>query len=321
MKWGAPVSRFKVHVRNINPYTGTMGDDIPVEIKGVGLNANGVLSSEKTLGLKGTAKGSDDFATDWIDAPLEAGKEYGIRMNYTGSSTAKIVINAGGSYITSNPASIWAYNGAPFHIWLEAETPASTKIYTFGGDSLTGGIGATLPVFDSWAYQLSRTQGVLPVMYAATGSYFDDWIDGSNPYRLTVWDGARFAKGDVLFQNMGSNNIFVGNSLSAMQTKSKSYTSVMKSKVKSGAPVVTTAILPRNSKPASDATEQTRIQYNSWLAGKPVDIGATKHVDFISVISTDNDNIPTEKTTDGVHLTTASYADIAASVNTQWAKP
>ena len=158
-------------------------------------------------------------------------------------------------------------------------------------------------------------------MYAATGSYFDDWIDGSNPYRLTVWDDARFAKGDVLFQNMGSNNVFVGNSLSAMQTKSKSYTSVMKGKVKSGAPVVTTAILPRNSKPASDATEQTRIQYNSWLAGKPADIGATKHVDFISVISTDNDNIPTEKTTDGVHLTTAAYADIAASVNTQWAKP
>lgn len=94
----------------------------------------------------------------------------------------------------------------------------------------------------------------------------------------------------------------------------------MKNRVKSGAPVVTTAILPRNSKPASDATETNRRDYNTWLSGLPTDIGAKKHVDFISVVSSDNDNIPTEKTTDGTHLTTPTYTDVAASVNTQWSK-
>jgi len=320
MKWGADVTRFKIHIQHINPRTGATGDDIPFTLKSVGKNAGGVLTGEKTLNIKGTAKGATDFATDWVDYTLTAGTEYGIKMSYTGSDKAKILILAGGSYITEKPTAIWAFNGVPFHIWIEAETPATTKIYTFAGDSLTAGVGSTLPVFDSWPYQISRTQGVLPVMYAATGSTFDEWVTGDNPYRLTVWDDKRFAKGDALFQSMGSNNIFVGNALDAMKTKAKAYTATMKGKVKSGAPVVTTAILPRNSKPATDATEQTRKQYNAWLATLPADIGAKKHIDFISAVSADDDNIPAEKTDDGTHLKTVAYGDIASSVGRQWSK-
>lgn len=320
MKWGAAVKRFRIHARNINPRTGATGSSIPVSIAKIGKQSAGVISNPTSLNLTANVTGESEYVSDWIDYTLEANVDYGLEISYTAKSTDVIYLNAGGSYVIPSSGAPWVSNSTSFHIWLEAEVAQSVPVYTFIGDSLTAGIGASsdrsghIPMYNSWPAMLSRLHGALPVMYASSGDTMMSWTTEENPYKLTVWDSG-YGKGDVLWLNMGSNDVFAGSSLEAIKSRQVALSTLMRRRVKDGALVVTTAILPRNTHPGTANTERARVAYNAWLAGLPSEVGAIRHVDFISAISNDNDNIPQELSGDGIHLTTGGYEMIANRVN------
>lgn len=322
MLWGSQVTRFRVHMRNINPRTGTQGTDIPVTISRLGKSTAGVLSETVDLNFSGAVTGGTDYVTPWIEQPLGAGTEYGLEFSYTGQSTDKILQCSGGSYVIPNSGAPWVRRSTPFHIWIEAEVPSSTRVYTFIGDSLTVGLNSsadrtgTLPMFDSWPSKLSRMQGALPIIYAASGDTAQSWITDSSAYKVTLWDNG-FAKGDVLFQNMGSNDVFAGVSLDTLKTRSSDIINLMRSRLNENAKIITTSILPRNTVGGSEPTEVTRRELNTWLSSTPSPVDAYKHINFINVISTDDDNIPTEIALDGIHPNASGYQSIAENVNTQ----
>lgn len=323
MNWGAEVTRFKIHMRNINPRTGTMGTTIPVNITKVGVQSNGVFSESIDVGFSGNVSGDTDTVTDWIDYPLSPGTEYGIQFDYTGQTTDKILLNAGGSWVLGGTP--WVGISTPFHFWIEAETPNETKVYTFNGDSLTAGIGSAvsgtthMPVHMSWPYILCRLQSTLPIMYAASGDTMASWISDPSAYKVTLWDSG-FAKGDVLFANMGSNDIFMDSSLNAVKTRSGQLIDILKQRINSGAPVVTTAILPRTGTPGDNQREINRREYNAWLAQSPSPVAAMKHINFIDAVSSDDDNIPADVAPDGTHPLTPGYQAIAENVNRQFSR-
>lgn len=320
MKWGAVVKRFRIHVRNVNPRTGATGSSIPVSIAKIGKQGAGVISNPTSLNLTANVTGESEYISDWIDYTLEANVDYGLEISYTAKSTDVIYLNAGGSYVVPSSGAPWVSNSTPFHIWLEAEIAQSVPVYTFIGDSLTAGIGASsdrsghIPMYNSWPAMLSRLHGALPVMYASSGDTMMSWTTEENPYKLTVWDSG-YDKGDVLWLNMGSNDVFAGSGLEAIKSRQVALSALMRRRVKDDALVITTAILPRNTHPGTAETEQARVSYNTWLSGLPSEVGARKHVDFISAISGDNDSIPQELSGDGVHLTTGGYEMIARRVN------
>lgn len=322
MLWGAPVSRFRIHMRNINPRTGTQGTDIPVTITRLGKSTAGVISEALDLNLQVTVPGGTDYVSDWISQPLEPNVEYALEFSYTGKSTDNILQCSGGSYVVPASGAPWVRRSTPFHIWLEAETPATTKVYTFNGDSLTVGLNSsadrtgTLPMFDSWPSKLCRLQGTLPIIYAASGDTAADWLANPNSYKVTLWDN--LDKGDVFFANMGSNDVFAGSLIDTIKTRATKMVDLFRPRVVQGAPVVTTAILPRTNVVGTDQREVSRRELNAWLANQPSPVGAYKHIDFIEAVSSDDDSIPAEVAADGVHPNAAGYQAIADSVNRQF---
>lgn len=328
LQFNAAISKWRVHIQNVNPMYGTVKTGA-INMTGIAFGAHDPANPGKYLGAPTkiqdaftTPADGSEWVSPWFTQNIGDNKQNLLEIAFTGAPASGVIGLAGGAYTAGKTAFMntttapWSVNTSPFFVWIEAETPSTTPVYTFFGDSLTVGIGSNLPVFHSVASQYARKNGGLPIHYAASGDTMKSWIDGGETsLKISQWDS--LTKGDVLVHSMASNDIFSLSGTGDLQTvKDRFNTSLamMKKRVKSGADVFATTIFPRDK--ITGGQEDLRRAYNAWLATLD-DAGTLKRVfEWVSVISNDDETIMSGlgsvgSTPDGIHLNQTAYGKLA----------
>ena len=319
MRYNAELGRFRVHIRNWNPRLGTIVA-APVDFTGLWLadttGAGAIAGTPRQLsGAFTTPSNGDEWVSDWYDAPLGGNIE---RLLCYGYDTAQAPwALTGGSYQAAGSGS--AITGAvsratltAFDIWIEAETPATTPIIAGIGDSLTAGVGADLPMHESWLSQYARRVGGLPMHIAHSGDSMRGFITINNA-KFTRWK--HLARADAVVWGLGSNDIAGAFNLATMQADYGTISAIVERDI--GPIRYVSTVQPRNG---WDATKEAqRESWNAWLTARP---GLRGVFDFASIVSNDGDTlIPAYDSGDGTHLNTAGYAAEADSITTPITAP
>lgn len=314
LNFAAPIPRWRLHIRNYNPRLGTVKTGA-VDFTGLWLGkhaGNGAFTAAPTQLRGGFATPADgsEWTSQWFNTPIGNG-EYLLSYGYT-ATTAPVAL-VGGCWQSAAPSdasvvapAVGQTITAPFDMWIEAETPATTPVAGMLGDSLSCGVGSSLPVHDSTISQYARTIGALPYHLAASGDSMAGML-GVNPGKVTRWSG--LAKPDSILWAAGSNDIAAGASLATLQT---TYLDLAKVVAEISPAVYLADIMPRNGWAAGAAEETTRRQYNNWLRTLPG--GARDVFAFAASISTDDETIAPAYNADGTHLNTLGYAKNAGSI-------
>jgi len=316
--FAAEIPRFRVHMRNINPRFGLVQAANPVAITGLWIGPQGSagkwtgtptqVSSGFTLNAAG-----DEYVSGWIAYPMTAATSYLLGYGFTATAAATTQVIGGNYYTTAasdagnNAASTSAVQGvAPLDVWLEAEVPASTAVIAVVGDSLSSGVGATLPVRDSVVSQYCRTLGnAVPIHYAASGDTLSNWTDDAQ-YKWTRWTG--MSAPDAVLMAMGSNDIFLSDNLAQTQADWEAVAAVARKRLTPN--LYATTILPRDA--VTGSMETTRRSFNAWLKDGT---HARDVFDIVPGVSTDDETLVPALQADGIHLTTAGYALNAAAIS------
>lgn len=300
----AEIGRFRIHIRNWNPRLGTV-TAAPVEFTGLWLadtsGAGTITGTPDVLhqAFTSPADGSE-WVSPWLDAPMD--RERLLCFGYSTSTPPAGL--AAGSYHSTDPTQ--AVTGAahsrsqwiPFDMWIEAETPATTPVIAGVGDSLVAGVGASLPVHDSWVSQYARRVGCLPMHVAHSGDSMRGFLT-MNPGKVTRWE--HLAKADAVVWALGSNDLGGDRSLATMQTDFEALLPVVEAAI--GSVEYVSTVLPRNAWGARKESE--RAAWNTWVTSRPWVRGV---LDFASAVSADGDTINTSfDSGDGTHLNTAGY--------------
>ncbi|MER7070978.1 SGNH/GDSL hydrolase family protein [Terrabacter sp. NPDC000476] len=314
----APViTRWRVHLRNINPRFG-LNNTGAISLTGLWVgahNGSGGFTGSLTQvsGAATTPADGSEWVSPWCALPIGGGGSFLLAYGFTAAAGAYTQQIPGGGYTTTN--AVDANNNAaskavattmPLHVWIEAEVPAATPVIAGLGDSLSAGIGATVPVRDSVVSQYARANGALPVHYAASGDTAAAWADREQ-YKWKAW--AQLAKPDAVLIGMGSNDINGGATLGTVQAD---YATLVANAVKLLSPNVYAAtILPRDA--VTGAPEDTRRAFNAWLKSTPP--AAVRDVfDYVPGVSPDDETLTPALQADGIHLTTAGYAANVAAI-------
>lgn len=313
LRYNAPLYRWRLHVRNWNPRLGEAKTGA-VTVTGAWVanhTGSGAISSAvRVLDAVTLPADGSEYVSPWLSAPLGNDAERALLLGYTcGASTAPYSL-IGGSWQTAsaadaaNPAaSVTRADRTPLDIWIEAETPAGVPVIAGVGDSLTAGVGATLPVYESWVAQYARTLGGLPMIVAHSGDTMGGFL--SNREKFTRWTG--LAPADAVVWALGSNDLS-SRTVAQMQTDFPTLLPLIENAV--GPVRYAATVQPRNGWGAD--MEAKRAEWNAWLAARPQLRGI---LDFAAVVSTDGDTlIPAYDSGDGTHLSTAGYAAEAASI-------
>ena len=314
LRFNAPISRFRVHIRNWNP---RLGNVVAAAVNFTGLwladtTGSGAVTGTPTQ-LRGaftTPADGGQWTSGWFDAPLGGDVERLLCFGYT--STAQPWGLTGGSWQAAGSTS--ATSGAvtrtsltPFDIWIEAETPATTPVIAGVGDSLTSGTGANLPVHESWVSQYARRVGGLPMHVSHHGDSIQGFLE-VNPGKVTRWED--LARADAVVWALGGNDIGAGRTLTRMQADYTALLPIIEAAV--GPVAYAATVQPRNSWDGD--TEFKRKSWNTWLAARP---GVRGVLDFATVVSADGDTLrPEYDSGDGTHLNTAGYQAEADSITT-----
>lgn len=315
MNYAASIPRFRVHIRNWNPRLGLIRTGA-ITFTGlwVGEHAgNGAFKSTPTQ-LRGgfaTPENGDEWVSQWFNTPIGGGTDYLLSYGYTAPSAPYALV--GGSWQSVTPADASAISptvtraiSAGFDVWIEAETPATTPVVGMLGDSLSCGVGATLPVHDSVISQYARKIGALPYHLAASGDSMAGMMT-VNPSKVTRW--ANLAKPDSILWGLGSNDLAEGIDLATMQTRFLALTETVKG---ISSTIYLADIMPRDGWAVGSVNETVRRQYNNWLRTLPAE---TRDVfAFAASISTDDETITPAYNADGTHLNTLGYTKNAEAI-------
>lgn len=293
----AMVQRVQLHLINRNPrYQMADADPVTVSSVAIGLH-NGSGSSASWTTVPGS--GTTPWDSAWIDVP-EAWRGKDIAVRYTWNSSGSIQRNIGTAWTRG------ARDGTPpLWAWLECAVPAETPVVAAYGDSLSAGVGSSRPVIDSYIVQWAKTHGAFPALWAHSGDASTTW--GEDDDRKWFLYGMNVAAPDALIYAMGSNEVFGGASpdLATMRQRVADTVAMIKTKLTPN--VYGALITPRTSYP----DETLRRAVNAWYPGSGL---FRQVIDFASAVSNDDDNLIPAYDSDGIHLTTAGYAAVAAVI-------
>ena len=214
IRYEAPITRWRVCFTNRNPRYGTTRNaQSVVSSVVVGAHTDGVYASAPaTVATNITVSADGSVArTGWQTTPIGDGRDMAISYRYTtsGPEAPPLLVGGGWDLGTSSPSTLNPSKTRvirlPFDMWIEAETPATTPVIAGFGDSITCGVGATVPVFDSWPNVYARTVGALPMHYSTSGDTFENWGLDEKAYKITRWD--HLAHPDAVIWAMGTNDM------------------------------------------------------------------------------------------------------------------
>lgn len=302
MHWGAPITRWRVHISNVHPQYGASRGDATlgnVELR-QGETSDVLQARRVDVLLQGTTtiKAGEEFVSQWRTDDLTT--PHFLQLDVDGTNF----------YRMESPS--WKYDGAkyvpstttaPLWIWVEAETYSWTPVVALLGDSTGAGSGATLPVYDSTVSIEGRRLGFLPVHYAHSGDTLGGNVNADDP-NYTRWAGRGFATADSVVVQAGSNDLHGGYDLAELKDR---FTKVAQA-VKQLSPVVLgSTIKPRY--PVDESVEATRQAYNEWMRTQQPG-GVRGVVDFDKAVAPQG-TIRDEFSYDRGHLTTAGHEAMA----------
>ncbi|GAA3305435.1 SGNH/GDSL hydrolase family protein [Glutamicibacter nicotianae] len=306
--------RARLHIRNWNYYNGTSYNGA-VSFTGAWFGpasgANFTSTPLQVLPAFTTPTDGTEYVSPWFNITILEDRYQLLSLGFTNTAGQVNALSRGGGYRSTNSADAslaTGFTGAaatdmPFDWYLEVEVPADTNVVAGFGDSNTVGTGTTLPVFDSWLSQFCRGNQALPYFMAVHGSNSDSWDDPASP----AWGHyAGSARPDSVVYFLGQNDLQEGVSLSTMQANIGRVLPIVRDKL---APDVYAAyITPANNK--SNAVNDVRKAYNSWLGTKP--LGLKDAFNFSAAVSDDDATIRASDNFDGLHMLTSGHTKMAA---------
>ena len=322
---GAEALEWRVHIRNYNDKTATAYAGA--------LNFSGVYVGEHERDSEGLLSGAfkstpvtvagafvsnsagEEWVSQWMTSnPLEAHKDYLVSYGYSCPAQSNYVASAGGWTTSSaTDAALLApvrtsAKSVPLDVWIEVKVREDTKVVAYIGDSLTLGIQATLPAYDSWPAKHAVANGVIHSVYAIGGSQATDWTDTS-ARRLSKWSA--MASPDAVVLALGNNDIFSYNvDLATMKARTIAVIAMARSFMSDA--VYLTTVLPRIG--AMPGAQDVWEQFNAWCLQTPGGVRMT--YDFAERIANaagDTDPLWSSTPTN-FHLSSAGYARCAATI-------
>ena len=316
VQYNAPIGRWRLHVRNWNPFT-TKTRAGSVSITGMWLGthdgAGGTpAGTVQLMGAATTPADGSEWVSPWMDNDLGGNVERLLMLGYTGAGTDGAIGIRGTSWQTAAAADAASETATttkeqlfPFEMWIEAETPSDTPVYAVVGDSIAGGSDADRVLFGSWLSLYCRRVGALPVHVAA---FSDSMVKFMSVDHWKVERWAKFAPADAVIWAIGSNDIGPRPTIEAMTGNFYAMREVIERNV--GPVRYATTITPRGVR--WDA-EQTAI-WEAWNAEIPSLVDWKAVFDFSTVVSGGTGAILPEYDADGVHLNSAGYQALADSI-------
>ena len=290
----AATTRLQIRMRNWNPrYTNS--DRAAVTLTGVRIGRH-------TSGGNGTnwinlPDGSTEYASQWIDVPAALrGGEIVVQYTWAGSDVTQCL----GTAWTDGSRT----NYPPLFVWLALEVPSTTPVVATFGSSTAAGVGATRPMIDSWLAQWARANEAVPAFWAHSGDSASSWTEKANRKWELYGDGINAP--DAMIYAMGSNDWAGGVSLEELQARIVS--TVVEIRRRIGGTLYGTTITPRATPPSND---DTRLALNDWMDTSGLFHGV---LDFAGAVALPDGTLDPAVDADGVHVTTAGHARLAAAV-------
>ena len=317
--WAHAPRRVRVHVSNSNAANGTSGSSAALTGLTVAAGqADGTVTGVVQSRVAGAIPGAgQSLASEWLDTShVPDGGRLAVSLSWSGATNVQIT--QGGCWTTADTTPAAATTAGwtrartgPFHVWIEAEVPARAPVILAHGDSITVGTATTDPVEDSWAAQLGRRVGALPVILAQHGSSMASWTSGSQRWRL--FDGFDLAAVvDAVVTTLGQNDLGVsGMNLPTLQSRHATMMSALR-EVLPAAPVFLGEITPSNK---AATLEALRRDFNTWRATLPA--GERGVIRWATIVGggTDED-LAAQYSADGLHPNTAGQGAMAGVART-----
>jgi lysophospholipase L1-like esterase len=324
-KIAVDANRFRIHYRNYNyrqwlSYPGSLsflgasygeaaldGGELTGQFKTTPTNIMGALTTNEF---------ATEWATPWINAKLKANTPYLFGYAYNSPAQDNFA-SVGGGWLSSTTSALNSQTDGtlaktkqlPLDMWIEVEVDARTRVIAYMGDSLTCGVSADLPVYDSWANRHALKQGALPMMYGFSGDGFNGYVNSAQP-KLIKW--AAQARPDTLVCALGSNNIFQGTDLTTTRDQMKTALDLITAVTCNN--LYLTTILPRFA--ASSAWEANRKAWNEILKTElPYNaVACFEAAEKFTDSSGDLLDVKWAASSTDFHLNRAGYARFAAQV-------
>jgi len=320
--------RWRVYIRNYNDRTGTAYTGA-LSFTGVSFGKGAVdaegrptgqYNGGKTIisGAFTSAANGTQWVSPWMDYVLDPAEQYILSYGYTSAAQnnhASVgggwLTNLGSGAINTDGTALTATKAAPLDVWIAYEVDDDTPHFAYFGDSLTAGVSADLPVYDSWAKRHAMANGAFAQMYAHSGTGYSEWTSSlqSKFQKYTGFSGV--AKPDRLYNAMGSNDL-VSASVATMRARFNATVPILKSFTSSNMYLMT--ILPRLV--GDDAFEANRKAWNevlrTELPGDAVacyEAAAALEAPSGAILDPRWPASPTD-----IHLTRAGYARYAAAL-------
>lgn len=288
MNWNAPITRWRMVMRDGNPRFG-IGKSNRISITDLRANGVSLLSSATT-----PADGSF-----WM-SPWFTGKPQG-SLTFSYSAQLEPIAQVGGGTINGS-----ASTSMPFEMWIEAEVPAYVPVIAVLGDSNSCGVGTSVPVHDSYLSVYCRRVGALPVHYSASGDSWAGW-ENPNQHKWTRW--SHLDAVDAVLLMLGSNDMGSG-TLDTAETQRR-FLAVAAIAEDLISPIMHVGLLkPRNTNVGN--YEVVRRLHNTWLKTKPGNVRDWH--DLNSPVSSDDDNILPQYNADGTHMNTAGHQRLSDAI-------
>lgn len=269
---------------------------------------------------------NEEWVSEWINRPLNAGVEYLFSYSVGNSDRARIASGGATSWFSTDysdagraepTGTLNKASNAPLSIWLEIEAPHGTEIVAWIGDSLSTAAMADHTVYQSPAWLKARREGHYPIMLAQIGNRME-WVAAADDTpRFTRF--ADLGRANATIIQIGANDFY---DLAASSRTQAEIVAEMQARV---AAVIALArkhfsddiylatVVPRNTHDFEERVHGALAEYNEWLQGLPH--GAVGCYDWVGAVSTADRRYTMDHliSSDLVHLNTAGYTMLSAA--------
>lgn len=290
LRFGAPITRWRVHVRNYNYASGktfTSGGRTSAVWFGRGKGPAYTDNPALVAAPLDIPTDGSDAVTEWISTPIEPNTDYLISIGWLTADATPKVQTAGGGWVAPRSADVNSKSGTeftstfwmPFDWWIEAETAATTPTIAAYGDSITTGTGTDQIVNTSWLSQLARKFGALPIHYSYPGSGMSVWLSADDQ-KWHRWEDLPPA--DSVIHFMGQNDLGSASSAAVMKQRFETTLPLIRQHISPNVYVAT--ITPHAAK--TDAQDAIRREHATYLRSLP--LGVRDVFDFAAAVSSDD---------------------------------
>lgn len=325
IKLPATTKRWRVHLRNRNDRTGTVYPGA-LSLTGVGIGKHLLDTGDLTGNFDGapttvsgaatTPANGDDWVSPWSTYELKGYGEYLLSYGFTCSAQdnhagygAAWTTGSASDVMVEVPAGAVLGRQPLLDVWIEAEFDAEVPAVAYFDSSSGVGIGAKYVGRQSYANVHALAHGVIPVIYAHSGSAMRVWNNSTT--KDQKW--ASLSKPDALYWGMGGNDLSDAGDLATMQQRFYDAWPIITAATSTNVHLGTlTARYGTANTPEFTALRQ---EYNAWLETLPG--GAVACWDRSGSVSNDTDDSVLEKYAalpDTGHLNEAGYARSATAM-------